>query len=239
VKSFDVASVKPATPLGPRGMQANRNGGPGTSDPGMYRCQNCPLTWVIHQAFDLQPFEYAGPDCTTETRFDFTAKIPPGTSKDDFHAMLQSLLADRFKMAAHKEKKDMNVFELTVAKNGPKFVAPAEDEPARDGFPAMPKGTSISAIPGHARIRSSQQTMEWFARQLAGQLHGPVVDATGLTGKYDFMVSWAFGRSDMAESYEPALIQAVQSQLGLKLEGKKGKAAVLVVDHVEKTPTEN
>jgi uncharacterized protein (TIGR03435 family) len=208
----------------------------------MYRCTNCPLTWVIHEAYDLQPFEYAGPDWAADARFDFTAKIPAGTGKDDFHAMLQGLLAERFKMTVHREKKEMGVYELTVAKNGPKFVAPKDDElGSLDGFPAMPKGTTMSAIPGHARIRSEQRTMEWFARMLAGQLQGPVVDATALTGKYDFMVSWAFGPKDSetGEDYRSALLHAVQAQLGLRLEEKKGKAEVVVVDRLEKTPTEN
>ena len=107
--------------------------------------------------------------------------------------------------------------------------------------------------PGHARLRSDNQTMAWLARMLAGQLQSPVIDATELKAKYDFLVSWSFeenngpgasaasGAPDSVEldPYRPALINAVQSQLGLKLEQKKGQAEVLTIDHMEKVPTEN
>src|ERR1041385_5256567 len=99
----------------------------------------------------------------------------------------------------------------------------------------------LAAIPGHARIRSTNQPISWFVRMLTGQLQGPVIDATALTGKYDFQVSWAYEENANAppNPYRSALIQAVQSQLGLKLEQKKGEAEVLIVDRIQKTPTEN
>ena len=259
--TFEVASIKPATPLGPMGMRVNRKGGPGTADPGMYTCENCPLSWVVSEAYELMPFEFAPPDWLENVRFDFLAKVPTGTTKEAFRLMLQNLLADRFKLAVHRDKKAMNVYELTVAKNGPKFLEalpketavenapPAKLERDRDGFPILAAGTTMAVIPGHARMRSDGQTMAWFARMLAGQLHGPVIDATGLKAKYDFVVSWSFGENSppaggslepaVGEPYLPALISAVQSQLGLKLEEKKGQADVLVVDHMEKAPTAN
>ena len=254
--TFEVASVKAATPLGPRGMQADRKGGPGTADPGMYRCTNCPLFWVVSEAYDLQPFEYVGPDWLHEERFDFAATVPAGTTKEGLHAMLQNLLADRFKMAVHREKKEMTVYELSLAKNAPQFQesapedAPKADGPAgrlerdRDGFPILSGGMTMAIVHGHARIRSDHQTMEWFARMLSGQLQGPVVDATGLKGKYDFVLSWSFEDNNAAggsqlDTYRPALLSAVRSDLGLKLDQKKGRVEVVVVDHIEKVPTGN
>ena len=174
--------------------------------------------------------------------------------------MLRNLLADRFKLVVHREKKEMPVYELTVARNGPKFResapkdAPDEDAPPgkpqrdADGFPILPRGTTMAAIPGHARIRSDNQTMAWLAHMLAGQLHGPVIDATGLTTKYDYLLSWSFEENNgaaggvpaaMEDAYRLALIGALQSQLGLKLEHKKGQAEVLLIDHMEKVPTGN
>jgi uncharacterized protein (TIGR03435 family) len=263
--TFEVASVKPATALGPMGMRADRKGGPGTTDPGIFTCQNCPISWVLSEAYDLQPFEYAGPNWPQSVRFDFAAKVPAGTTKEAFRAMLQNLLADRFKLVVHREKKEMTVCELTVAKNGPKFQesrpkdVPKEDDPAvrlqrdKDGFPILKGGTTMAVVPGHARIRSDNQTMACFVRMLIGQLQSPVTDATGLTAKYDFVLSWSFEDNNSAaasadggapvaaalDPYRPALINALQSQLGLKLEQKKGQAAVLVVDHMEKAPTGN
>ena len=104
--AFDAASVKPATPLGPMRMRSDRKGGPGTSDPGRYACTNCPISWVFAEAFNnIQPFEYVGPEWMTAVRFDFDAKVPPGTTKQAFAVMLQNLLADRFKLAVHREKR--------------------------------------------------------------------------------------------------------------------------------------
>src|SRR5689334_7455283 len=95
--AFEAASIRPATPLGPMGQRTDRKGGPGTSDPGMYRCTNCPIAWVLDEAYDLQTFEYVGPPWVQDVRFDFAAKIPPGTSKPEFRGMLRNLLAERFK----------------------------------------------------------------------------------------------------------------------------------------------
>jgi uncharacterized protein (TIGR03435 family) len=101
-------------------------------------------------------------------------------------------------------------------------------------------------------LRSDNQPIAWFVEMLSGQLQSPVLDATGLKSKYDFVLSWAFedrgsasppspggGAVDAPEPMGPALINAVVSQLGLKLEQKKGQAEVLVVDHIEKVPTVN
>jgi len=261
--TFEVASVKPATALGPMGLRADRKGGPGTPDPGTYTCQNCPVTWVLDEAYDLQPFEYVGPEWPQTVRFDFAAKVPAGTTKEAFRAMLQSLLAERFKLAVHREKKEMQVYELTVARNGPKFResapkdAPEEDGPPGklqrdgDGFPILTGGTTMAVVPGHARIRSDNRPIAWFVRMLSGQLHSPVIDATNLHAKYDFLLSWAWegngtpgASADGApmaalDPYRPALISAVEAQLGLQLDRKKGQAEVLVIDHLEKAPTEN
>ena len=254
-QAFEVASIRPATPLGPQGLRADRTGGPGTADPGMYSCRNCPVSWVLSEAFDVQPFEFTGPGWLQAERFDFMAKVPPGTSKDAFRAMLQSLLVDRFQMTTHREKKPMTVYELTVARNGPKFHEgappesltetgpPGEPKLDRDGFPILNSRMSMAAVPGHARIRSTNQPISWFVRMLSGQLQSPVLDATALSGKYDFQVSWEYDDDvrtpDAPNPYRSSLIQAVQSQLGLKLEQKKGEAEVLIVDRIQKTPTEN
>jgi uncharacterized protein (TIGR03435 family) len=250
--TFDAASIRPATPLGPMGTRSDRNGGPGTTDPGIYTCKNCPVYWVLSEAYKLQDFEFSGPDWIKSTRFDFMAKVPAGATKETFQLMLQNLLAERFKLAAHREKKTLPAYELTVGRNGEKFQqappdAPQQDGPMgkmkadRDGFPILAAGTTMAVIPGHARIRSDNQPIEWFADMLSGQLDSPVIDATGLKAKYFFMVSWAWeqGTADTRNAYLSALIDAVQQQLGLKLQQKKAPVDVLVVDHMEKTPTEN
>jgi uncharacterized protein (TIGR03435 family) len=111
----------------------------------------------------------------------------------------------------------------------------------------------MAVAAGHARMRCEDRPIGWLVRMLAGQLQSPVIDATGLKAKYDFLVSWSFEENGAPNSsaaggaptaavldpYRPALINAVQSQLGLKLEQKRGQAEVLVIDRIEKVPTEN
>ena len=257
-QTFEAASIKPATPLGPLGMRTDRKGGPGTSDPGMFHCLNCPLAWVVTDAYNVPSFEFFAPGWVQSTRFDFSVKLPAGTTKEDFRLMLENLLTERFKLAVHREKRQMRVYDLTVAKSGPKFKEavpkdqPQGDEPAGklkrddDGFPILTPGMTMAAIPGHARMRSDNQPVTWLTEMLSGQLQCPVIDSTGLKGKYDFMVSWAWEESHGGDAsaaevnpYLPSLIDAVQTQLGLKLEQKNGQAEVLVVDHMEKVPTGN
>ena len=172
--TFEVASIKPATPLGPMGRRADRKGGPETADPEMYSCLNCPISWVLAEAFDLQPFEFVGPDWLQDARFDFQAKVPRGATKAAFRAMLRNLLAERFKLAVHQEKRGMPVYEMTVAGKGPKFhesapkdavindAKPGRPELDGEGFPVLTAGMTMAVVPGHARIRSDHQPMSWF-----------------------------------------------------------------------------
>jgi uncharacterized protein (TIGR03435 family) len=255
--AFEAASIKPAIPLGPLGMRFVINGGPGTSDPGLYRCQNCSLYLIVLAAYEIRiPVQFSGPAWLENVRFDVSAKVPDGATKDEFRLMLQDLLAQRFKLAVHREKREMPAYELEVAKNGPKFKASVPNETPenddapeengklkrdRDGYPILRRGVTMAAVPGHARLRSDNQSMEWLAEMLSGQTGKPVVDGTGLKGRYDFVLSWVTQETPAAATDPdgPDLPSAVQLQLGLKLEEKKRPIQMLVVDHIEKVPTEN
>ena len=144
-------------------------------------------------------------------------------SRDQFRALFQSLLADRFKLKFHREAKEMPDFLLTVAKGGPKMkLASSEAEPA------MSAGGS-----DHAEQTFAAWTMDQFARQLTFHLHEPVVDGTGLAGRYDFKLAW----SDDNSAY-PSFFTALQEQLGLKLERHKGPVQIFVVDNASKPSVE-
>lgn len=251
--AFEVASVKPATPLGPLGMRSDQRGGPGTSDPGMFSCRNCSLYWILADAYPIHGYDFSGPDWLQGERFDFVARIPAGATREEFQKMLQDLLAERFKLSVHRENRPMQVYELTVAKNGPKVKKGVPKEPSgedsasgplkrdADGFPVLTNGMSMAIIPGHARMQSENQPLAWFAERLAQQLQMPVTDMTGLAGNYDFTLSWSWDEDvpGAQAAAQADLVRAVQSQLGFILERKKGQGEVLVVDHMEKTPTEN
>lgn len=178
--------------------------------------------------------------------------------------MLQNLLADRFKVVVHHESREIQKYELVIAKNGPKFRAAAPAAPNgqgdasppapptrdKDGYPLIgPKG-GMAIMYDKARGYWPGITMEMLAGQLSGQLRGPVMDATGLTGKYDIGLYWSADNgirasapgaepTALASDPGPTLAQALQDQLGLRLESKKGAVDFLVVDHAEKVPTEN
>ena len=251
-QTFEAASIKPATPIGPMGMISNQKGGPGTSDPGLFRCENCSLYWVLADAYKIHDYDFSGPGWLQETRFDFSAKIPAGTTKEQFQTMLRNLFAERFKMTTHYETRSATVYEMTVGKNGPKFKESTAHELPKDdgagpkfqrdaeGYPILGPGAGMALAPGHGRMRSQDQPISWFAEMLSNQLRTPIIDATGLKSKYDFTVQWSWDEGPEARTAaETALADAVQSALGLKLERKKGPVNVLVVDHIEKTPTAN
>jgi uncharacterized protein (TIGR03435 family) len=169
--------------------------------------------------------------------------MPEGVGKDRMPAMLQALLADRFKLAAHMEDRPRNVYALVVDKGGPKF---------KESDPNAPNQRFLRFTFGGGGIKGSV-TMAALARYLSGRGYGPVLDFTGLNGKYDIDLAWApdpaFERSgpnaavhpDPAPASAPTadLFHAIRESLGLKLEPRKEPVGVLVVDHVERVPTGN
>ncbi|MEP6716303.1 MAG: TIGR03435 family protein, partial [Terriglobia bacterium] len=201
---FDAASIKPAPPPLGGMMRVGTSGGPGTSDPGLFKCMNCSISMLITQAYDIQRYQLTGPSSIDGDRFDINAKVPEGATKDQFRLMLQNLLADRFKLTVHHDKKEMAAFDLVVAKNGPRLkqaapvdtdAAPADLPPpppggpqkfeiGKDGFPNLPKapGHPITIMmPGRARNAGASVTMGDLAKTLTGFVGGkPVVDGTGL-----------------------------------------------------------
>jgi len=124
---FEAASVKPASPDA-RGIRCT--GGPGTSDPGLLRCENYSLSYLVMMAYNLRSFQLAAPGWMESARYDVMARIPAGAGNQQFQLMLQRLLAERWKLQAHFEKRDMAVYALTVDKNGPKLKDSQEPPPA-------------------------------------------------------------------------------------------------------------
>lgn len=230
-QSFEVASIKPGAPPDGESFTMRISGGPGGGDPGFFICENCSISMLVMSAYEINHYQYSGPDWTESERFFVSAKIPDGATKAQFKRMQQNLLADRFKLKFHYEKKETPQYVLSVAKNGPRLKKSAEDRSERPS-----SNMSLSVESGHFVLHSSPTSMEAFTAQLSNQLRQPVTDLTELKGAYDINLSWAM---DDADTSAPTIVQAVQEQLGLKLEKKKVQIDVLTVDHVEKTPTAN
>jgi uncharacterized protein (TIGR03435 family) len=274
---FEVASIKPATPeVAGRGMVLMQ-GGPGTSDPSQIRYTNVTIRLMIMNAFNVKSFQLTAPGTVDDLHFDVLAKVPKDVTREDTRVMLQNLLSDRFGMKFHHETKEMQAYALTAAKGGVKLKPSADAPPPqpdgqglavpsppkmdKNGFPTIPnggRGMMMMIVNGVMRGTGAQETISQICDFLGNQLGRPVVDQTGLTGKFDFNLEFApenmpAGRGGMPPPPSaadaggapaptdpaPTLIGALQEQLGLKLEQKKLPVDIVVVDHIEKTPTEN
>jgi uncharacterized protein (TIGR03435 family) len=259
--TFEVASVKLST--GANVGPPNSNGGPGTRYPEWFGTATN-LRGLIVLAYGLVSAEgqVSGPGWIDTQKYAVEAKVAAGTSKAQFQQMLQNLLAERFKLVVHHETTVLSVYELVVAKNGPKLkqsetitdgASPLSarvggSDRDKNGFPVLvgPGLTSAFGPGATCHLVAREQPISNLVRMLStpNAAGRTVIDKTGLPGKYDFTLLYDFqmpGGSVVGDSSEPALsvFDAIQQQLGLKLVNAKATFDQVVVDHAEKTPTEN
>jgi len=261
--NFEVASIKSALPPDPHQVRVLSKGGPGTGDPGRWSCENLSLQELIVMAYDVLPFQVSGPSWLGSERFQIAAKVPAGASKADLRVMLQNLLKDRFRLQLRREQKESAAFDLVVAKGGPKLTPSPQRDPdkapkfdgrftmGKDGMPEVPPGVPFQmSMRGRMKRQAVSESMEAFAAVLAKRLERPVADRTGLKGEYDFTIVWADpsavsthgdpgGAAAVDPETSPTLLPALQEQLGLKLEPKRGTLEILVLERIEKVPTDN
>ena len=198
-KEFEVASIRVNPPQ--TGFRfASSTGAPDLSNPGLFRCTNCTLATLISKAFDLQGYQLPGKASLGNGTFDVTAKIPAGTNPEDFQAMLQSLLKDRFGLTYHYKDKTMRGYHLVVGKNGPKLKESTEMARVRPNGAAGQHGAAqgqdhehagLMNFGGTAMYRGDHKTTAELAQILSDQLSVPVDDQTKLTGKYDISLRWS------------------------------------------------
>jgi uncharacterized protein (TIGR03435 family) len=234
--SFEVASVKPADPNA-RGIHMQFTPGGGI------RIMNASLMQLLTMAYEVLPSQVSGgPAWIDSARFDIEGKAPaenvtPDEQRTRARLRMQTLLAERFKLASHRDKKDGAILALVPAKNGHKM------KESDQGF------EGLSGRPG--QVAGERASMEMLARYLGGQLRRPVVDRTGLTKTYRFTLEWfpemsgTFDPEKAAaagvrppDPSRPSLETAIQEQLGLKLEAQRGAVEMIVIERVEK-PTAN
>jgi uncharacterized protein (TIGR03435 family) len=231
--AFDVATIKP-NPTG--------GGGKGFGIRGRtFSTMNTSLADLIEFAYDVHSKQILdGPDWIDKDKYDITA-VPDtegAPSNRQWKMMLQKMLADRFQLTFHHEKRDLNVYVLSVAKGGPKNLI--KSDRTDDGF-----SVPIRPAPGGFSMPIKNANMGDFASfALQGAvLDKPVLDQTAITGRYDFTLTWAplgteFGGMlpppPPTENPPPSLFTAMQEQLGLKLEAVKAPADVMVIDKAEK-----
>ena len=241
-EAFEVATIKPADPDF-RGryirMQSTNR----------FQARNHSLKTLIQAAWNLTPRAVSGGPAWVESdKYEIVAQSPGNVrpSLDEQMAMLRKLLADRFKLTFHREDKEFPVYALIVAKGGPRL---AESKFDPDASPEGPPPLVFVLSPDGANMPARFATMGEFASVMQrAVLDRPVLDRTGLSGRYDFDLTFApddiqfegaFAKTPVAtDTGKHDLFAAIQDQLGLKLESTKGPIATLVIDHAEK-PTDN
>lgn len=226
-QSFEVASIKPAK------SDLHSSSGIKTGN-GSLNAVNVTLKRCIMGAYSVGPHQIiGGPDWLDSDHYDITAKADQPVNDDaKLMVMLQSLLAERFKLVLHRDTRTLPAYVLEVAKNGPKL------EKAEGGDASTNTSGNNRDISIHARNAG----MAHFAEVLARYMDLPVVDQTGLQGSYNLSLHWTRDTAkpdDTGSTEEISIFTAIQEQLGLRLHSQKAPVSVLVIDHIEKTPTEN
>jgi uncharacterized protein (TIGR03435 family) len=252
---FDVVSIKPnKSDSGMVRIMAKPDG---------YSASNVSLKMLVQSAYGIREDLVSGaPNWADSARFDIDAKVAGSDvdalkklSPEQRRLILRPLLAERFKLQAHIETKQLPVYELVLAKGGSKLKEAAPGNDYANGI----KGPDGVARGGMMRVGRGQLTaqavqMTSLSNMLSQQLHRTVIDRTGLTGKYDLELNWAPDqgsdpmfkgpdgsqqRTDATpDSSGPSIFTALQEQLGLRLQSAKGPVETLVIDHVE-MPSDN
>jgi uncharacterized protein (TIGR03435 family) len=223
--TFEVASIRPVDSCySPQEVQT-------TADSLTVRGRT--IAVLLQWAYDTPWFQINGPEWLRDYCFDVVAKTAAPASEKQLRLMLRTLMADRFGVKVHTEQKEMPAYAITLAKGGPKF-----QESTTEGPSEIDRG-SPEILTAH-RI-----TIAEVADRISTEAGRPVIDETGLKGRYEIHMDLSpyiagagtaeAGKLDMTS----ILFTGLQEQLGLKLESRKSTVNILVVDHAEKTPTEN
>jgi uncharacterized protein (TIGR03435 family) len=221
--AFAVASIRPSA----ADVKFEHDGSTETTS-GTLRMQDVSVQTCIKWAYGVQDSQISGPAWMDSDKFDITAKADGPTPDDQMKRMMQTLLADRFKLSFHHQDKELKAFVLTVAKGGTK-VHPAANPDAKPFRQNSVNGTVVKSM-----------TIQEFGDFLSQPLQMPVVDETGLKGKYDFELDFTsylpdpHSMSDTRPDANSIIMAAMEGELGIKMEVRKTPVDVMVIEHVEK-----
>jgi uncharacterized protein (TIGR03435 family) len=296
---FEVASIKkPAMSIQEQAMAGKLHVGMKV-DGARVDFGSMSIADLIMAAYKVKSYQVSGPDWLKTERFDIVAKLPEGSNKDQVPEMLQSLLADRFKLAIHRDTKDHAIYALIIAKGGPKLKeSPPDVETPEDAPPPKEeKGTTtldtgqgkmsiktdgsggatvkgpngmtqkVTMSNGIMHMEMNKSSMDQLVEALARFVDRPVVNMTELKGNYQVALDLSMedimkaarsagvsvpvgtlpgggaadakpGEAAASDPGEGSIFRSVQ-EMGLKLDARKAPLELIVVDHVEKMPTEN
>jgi uncharacterized protein (TIGR03435 family) len=236
--NFEVATLK-ASPSGERGSGIRPL--PGGQ---RYEAVNLTLKGLMLAAYRIRAGQIVGgPSWIDTDRFDMNAKAERSSNIEELHAMLKNLLKEQFKLELHRETKELPIYSLSVDRSGPK-LQPHEAQNAGDPWidiePDPHPGGFLKMV-WHARF----SPMDYFAFRLGQIMDRPVIDQTGLKGGFDFNLAYmrdlppgmqegALINGVQIDTSGPTIFEAVQKQLGLRLDRQKGPAEIIVIDRAEK-----
>jgi uncharacterized protein (TIGR03435 family) len=219
--SFEVATIKLSSPTDDVGQMIR--------DPRLVAIAHATPQNLIAQAFRIKDFQISGPSWLDSEHFDIMARLPDGATQDQFPAMLQTLLKDRFALVFHKEPRTMSSYVLLPTKGAAKLKAIK----AEIGNIHTSKGAMRRRVSGNV-------TMPYFAGLLSNMVDRPVVDMTELTGVFDVDLEWSADDTTGSEpGSPPSLSAALGETLGLRLESRKTAVDLFVIDHMDRLPTQN
>jgi uncharacterized protein (TIGR03435 family) len=230
-QSFDVASIKIAEPA-----RAREEGRPTIEPtPGRLTVRNVPMMQLITWAYKISPLRISNPQVLGQERYDIVATANGPAKTEQMRIMTQSLLVDRFKLSMRKEAKEMQAFALVEAKGGHKLVESKETD-----------GVGVTPMTAKMGLSAKHATLDLLTMYLSQPLRTPVIDLTGLKGRYDFefdisqFVPMERDQQDDARpSPEFILKSLLPKQLGLTLESRKMPVEVFFIERIEKIPAEN
>lgn len=263
--TFEVATVRPSThktslpgPLAAMPAIGVTRGGPGSDDPERILYSGVSLTVLLTKAFGVPPGQLSAPSWLDQQAYDIEAKIPPGTTPDQFAVMLQNLLKERFGLVVHRETREgaESGYRLVLARGGPRLKA---SEPVGSAKVTQTRSGGRITVTFHAY--SLANFAKWLGMPLANTQErsgyqtysaARVQDATDVPGEYDFTLEFAgstgpagakqislaaIGPSDQDGGVD--IFTAIQRQLGLRLEETRLPLTMLMVDHIDRVPTDN
>jgi uncharacterized protein (TIGR03435 family) len=235
IPAFDVASVKVSQPGADSGP---RRGDRIQVSPGSVTMRGISLKASVRWAWHVSDSQVVGPDWLDSQRYEIAGKAAGPATEDELRLMMQTLLRERFKLTLHVQTKELGAYLLVPGKNGPKVHESTTQGEASIDINQRQWSVSVQRTPV-ARL----------VDMMSNALHAPVIDMTGLKGRYDLELNVAKYAADMVapgKSVESTpmdtvalLTTVLQSELGLKLEAKKVPLEVVVIDHAEKSPIEN
>lgn len=268
-KSFEAASIKEALPLSMENIRASQFRAGVEIDGSRARYTFLSLADLITYAYRVKPYQASGPAWMNDTRWDITAKIGAGQPADRAPEMMQTLLAERFRLAIHRENRKQSLYELLVGSSGLKIKEAAVEgnTPAAPGDvhtdSSFVSGGPIGTVRvmrgpnGSVRLQMAKTSLSALAGMLMQFTDRPVVNATGLEGDYEvtldlpsdlmnsmpgaqkFTAILGLGSFGMTPDASGAAISQVVKDLGLALKPRTAPVETIIVDHLEKTPTAN